>query len=369
MAEPGPDIHELFCHYNSIYFDDALSTCFVSWAPRLTSSMAASCDCTVEGHCEIQLSVLLLKCRSSADLKNILLHEMIHAFMWIMHKNNNHSDHGSIFWKIANSMNSNLKDDLQRPSSGYNITSHHGFPNEEKTSRAHLWMCTSCGESSHSDCLEKKGSDNDCGNRLCGWHKHKKLCSGRCENVNDVSGFKDTGKSIGVQENAEKKHSSEVNRQARPNLILPANEIKYKRVVKRPKIMAEYLLSGDGKPKSLGKKSSQADCSNSNQLTVVDLRTRTLAMGPEIPRQPRTTFRKISTVPYTEEIKYNKRAREISLVIQQFGVYTDEESEEDLQPLINKRSERRKKMKMFSNSDRKVEPITGLTPHEVIALD
>ncbi|KAK8928393.1 hypothetical protein KSP39_PZI017234 [Platanthera zijinensis] len=387
MAEPGPDIHELFCHYNSLYFNDDLITCFVSWAPCLTS-MASSCDCTVEGHCEIQLSVPLLKCRSSADLKNILLHEMIHAFMWIVHKINNHSDHGPIFQNKLKSMNLNRMDDLQRPSNGYNVTSHHGFQNEENASRAHLWMGASCGnlikrgmnreEPLHSDSVEKKGCDNNCNNHSYEWQGPKKLCSGRYEKVDDISGFKDKGKSIedfsqlsGVQENAEKKRkgSSQFNRQTRPRLLLPADEIKDKRVSKRPRIMAEYFLSGDDKPKNLGKKSSQPDCSNNNQLTVVDLRTRTLAMGPEIPRQPRTTCRKICSVPYTEESKHNKRPREISLVIQQFGVYTDEESEEDLQPLINKRSERRKKMKMFSNSDRKAELTAGLTPREVISLD
>lgn len=374
MVEPRPDIHELFCYYNSLYFSDALGACIVSWDPRLTS-MAASCDCVEEGLCEIQLSVPLLKCRSSADIKNILLHEMIHAFLWIMHKNSNHSDHGSKFWNIANSINSNSKDDNQRPCSGYNINIHHDFQYEEITDITHLWMCASCGDSikreinkepSLGDCIEKN-VDNNCGNLSCGWHMHMKLCPGRYEKVDDISGLKDNGNSIGVK-GKKHKDSSHFNRQNRLKL-LPTEEIKDKRVVKRPRIMAEYLLSGDDKLKNLGKKSSQTDCSNSNQCTMMDLRNRSLAMGPEIPRQPRTTCKKICNIYNSEEVKCIKREREISLVIPILDVYTDEESEEDLQPLINKRSEWRKRMKLFNNSDGKGEQATGLTPPEVISLD
>ncbi|KAI0524849.1 hypothetical protein KFK09_004238 [Dendrobium nobile] len=378
MAEPRPDIHELFCYYNSLYFSEALGTCILSWAPCLTS-MPASCDCIEEGLCEIQLSVPLLKSRSSTDLKNILLHEMIHAFLWIIHKNNNHSEHGSKFWNIANLINSNHKDDDQRPSNGYHITARHGFQNEENTHDAHLWMCTSCGdfnkggmngEPSPSGCLENNGGD-DCGNILCGWHRHKKLCPGQYEKVVDVSAFKNKGKSIGVQAN-ERDNQTDLprfDRQYRQRL-LPAEEIKDKRVIKRPRIMSEYLSSITNKPRSSGKKSAQPDCSNnSNQLLVMDLKDRSLAAGPEIPRQRRTSCKKICNLPDREENTNHKRRREITLVIQLFGVYTDEESEEDPDPLINKRSERRKRMKLCNNSDGRGEQTAGFTPYEVISLD
>jgi len=40
--------------------------------------------CYLEGvGCEIRLSEPLLKFRSTADLKNTLLHEMIHAFLYV----------------------------------------------------------------------------------------------------------------------------------------------------------------------------------------------------------------------------------------------------------------------------------------------
>lgn len=342
--------------------------------------MEANCDFIEEGLCEIQLSVPLLKSRSSADIKNILLHEMIHAFLWIIHKNNNHNDHGSNFWNMANLINSNAKDDDQIPSNGYNITANHFFRDEKDIDNAHLWMCNSCGdlvkrgmngEPSLIDCIEKNDGD-DCANLLCGWHRHKKLCSGRYEKVDDASGFKNKEKSKGVQEDVGDNHSdlSQFSRQAKRQSLLPTEKIKDKRVIKRPKIMEDYLTSIDDKPKNLGKKSSQPDYfNNSNQLIVMDLRAQSLAIGPEIPRQRRTSFKKICNLSYAKANTKHKRRREITLVIQLFGVYTDEESEEDLEPLINKRSERRKKMKLVNNSDERGEETTDLTPHEVISLD
>ncbi|KAG0458328.1 hypothetical protein HPP92_023485 [Vanilla planifolia] len=158
------------------------------------SIIVASCDCTQAGLCEIQLSEPLMKSRSSSDLKNTLLHEMIHAFLWIRKENCNHGDHGPSFLALAASINSNLKIDHQRPSEGYNITTQHGFQNEVDTNGTHLFMCQSCGDSikqsskepSPSDCTESQSDDKNCGNLLCEWYRHENLCSGWYEKVDNI---------------------------------------------------------------------------------------------------------------------------------------------------------------------------------------
>ena len=39
VLEPHPDIHALFCYYNSLYFGDSLGACSVSWSSsRMTRS-------------------------------------------------------------------------------------------------------------------------------------------------------------------------------------------------------------------------------------------------------------------------------------------------------------------------------------------
>lgn len=42
------------------------------------------------GYCEIELSQHRLLHHPAIDIKNILLHEMIHAYLWIRHQNSNH---------------------------------------------------------------------------------------------------------------------------------------------------------------------------------------------------------------------------------------------------------------------------------------
>ncbi|PKA61025.1 hypothetical protein AXF42_Ash005921 [Apostasia shenzhenica] len=374
MGEPRPDLHELFEHYNALYFCDALGTCTVAWAPRMTCSIG-SCHYIKDGLCEIRLSEPRLKSCSSALVKNSLLHEMIHAFLWVKDKNKKHSDHGPKFWAMANKINSNCVEDNQRPSDGYNITANHGF--HDKAGGFDLWMCESCGdlikreisgESLICDCIEKIGNGSDCGNLLCGWHKHNKLCSGKYKMV-DLSGFEDKGKGV---EDAQENSGTIKQKRRKPH---PTEKAKDGKEIKRPK-----------KAKCLSEKPFQGDFSNnSKQLLLMDLKAPPLPIGPSIPKQQRTHLKKKCDNGNTEKKKKkqsDKREREMTLAVRWLGVYTDEESEEDPQPLTNKRSLKRRKLlerlqakgKQEGLENEDVEKLkergqTCLTDHEVIVLD
>ncbi|KAK8958131.1 hypothetical protein KSP40_PGU007279 [Platanthera guangdongensis] len=108
------------------------------------------------------------------------------------------------------------------------------------------------------------------------------------------------------------------------------------------------------------KKSSENNFARSNQLIVMDERNRSLSIGAKMPKQRRIPCWKRCNLSNTGE-------GEITLVMQVFGVCAGEESEEESEPLINKRSERRKRMKFDASGGRCGE--TGLIPHEVICLD
>ncbi|KAK8948798.1 hypothetical protein KSP39_PZI005234 [Platanthera zijinensis] len=343
MAEPPPDIHELFCHYNSLYFGDALGACIVSWDPRMTS-ITADCDCREPGLCEISLSQPLLKSCSSTDLKNVLLHEMIHAFLWITHNDSNHSDHGSKFWTIADLINSNDNcDDVQRPSDGYKITINHGFHDEVDTWSAdeRMFALVKVGtgrEPSPSDCTAKNGHANEHDNLSC---KRKKVCPDKYEGVDIISVYETKGKAVveDVQE-------------------ICGEGIDNRRGMKRPRAMSDFFST---------EKSSENNFARSNQLIVMDERNRSLSIGANTPKQRRIPCWKKCNLSNTGERKYHMNDAEITLVMQIFGVCADEESEEESEPLINKRSERRKRMKFDASGGRCGE--TGLIPHEVICLD
>lgn len=34
LLDPNPDIHALFCHYNELYFGNALGACTVDWSSK-----------------------------------------------------------------------------------------------------------------------------------------------------------------------------------------------------------------------------------------------------------------------------------------------------------------------------------------------
>ncbi|RLN33838.1 uncharacterized protein C2845_PM03G34150 [Panicum miliaceum] len=142
LADPNPDVQDLFQHYDRLYFRGALADAgfVVKWGS--------------------------------------LLHSRKHGFF----------DHGASKW---------------RPDGGYNITTRHDFSPETPHSflKGILWkacsittfQCESCGDTllratnqgrpSDACCIENvnSGGGASCGNMLCYWHNHKNDCCGTYE--------------------------------------------------------------------------------------------------------------------------------------------------------------------------------------------
>ncbi|KAI0516290.1 hypothetical protein KFK09_008962 [Dendrobium nobile] len=337
MAETLPDIQNLFRHYNALYFDDALGACIVNWAPRMRRSIG-TCRYIEAGHCEIHMSKPLLKLRSSSDLKNSLLHEMVHAFLWIKRNNKSRSRHDNYFWAKANEINSSCKNDDQRPCSGYNISDQHMFHDEAETATVHHWMCKSCGHVIKRDMDRGSCSPSDpggdCGNLSCEWHRHKKLCSG-LHNKAGISGFRGKQRTVeGAQENDGGKLTDITHVSKQTRRIQPAEDLK---------------------PISITQKKSTNLCSS------VSAKTKS---SENLQKYQITCKQKKCNEGSIEKNKSSKRKREVSLIIPWLGVCTDEESEEDKEPLINKRSVKRMKLKESEERARQI----ALT-HEIIYLD
>ncbi|KAM0853481.1 hypothetical protein ACQ4PT_051051 [Festuca glaucescens] len=178
-----PDIADLFCHYNALYFHDSLGACAVSWTEEpLPYGTLSACEYYPGGGgCIVLLSKSLYECHPESDLKNVLLHEMIHAHMCVKDNNTNHSDHGVNFQKLMNTINSSSLPDAHRPVGGYSII----VPHEIR--KKYQYKCERCGDlvksteirgPSHDDCIERMGANYSCTNSMCQWHSHKKRCSG-----------------------------------------------------------------------------------------------------------------------------------------------------------------------------------------------
>ena len=83
----GADIISLFRKYSECYFDSVLhnSPVEVEWSNRM-KTCAGITYLNGKGYCVIRLSMPLLKYRSVRDLQETLLHEMIHAYLYILKK-------------------------------------------------------------------------------------------------------------------------------------------------------------------------------------------------------------------------------------------------------------------------------------------
>ena len=85
---------------------------------------AGVCEYRRGGGCRIRLSEPLLKLRPSRDLQDTLLHEMIHAWMFLRGIRDR-SDHGPVFQAKMSEINASRVPDPHRPPGGYNITVFH----------------------------------------------------------------------------------------------------------------------------------------------------------------------------------------------------------------------------------------------------
>ncbi|XP_006649648.1 uncharacterized protein LOC102703662 [Oryza brachyantha] len=344
----GPDISKLFCHYNALYFHDSLGTCAVSWATDedpLPHREVGGCEYYPGGGgCIILLSRSLYERYTDLDLKNVLLHEMIHAYMCIKDSNDNHSDHGPKFRKLMNTINLNSVADPHRPVGGYSITMLH-----EIRKKYYLHKCESCGDliksteirgPSHDDCIEGMGANDSCGSSSCHWHWHKKRCSGSYHRVQ--------GSSPGCVEGS--KALSEEALDCKDGESAPGswhNEPTSIKSGKSNKHELEETSTGFLPPDDLigisGPESSRG-ASNKKIKLSKDIG---LDAQEALKRPRTTTLKKNQECSRQKKRKVSKWDGSYSVIIEWLNYYSVDESDDDEVPLINKRTERRKRQKLL----------------------
>ncbi|XP_068632352.1 DNA-dependent metalloprotease dvc-1 [Battus philenor] len=171
LIDPTPNIHNLFIQFDKLFFWAKLcSRAVVRWSKRMYSCAGI---CSYEGRkglCDIALSEPLLKLRPRKDLVETLLHEMIHAFLFITSRDQDRDGHGPNFKHHMHRIN-NL--------AGVNITIYHDFHDEVKLYLTHWWRC-------NGPCQTKRpyfGIVRRTVNRAPGpsdywWTSHQKVCGG-----------------------------------------------------------------------------------------------------------------------------------------------------------------------------------------------
>ncbi|KAG0303735.1 hypothetical protein BGZ98_006338 [Dissophora globulifera] len=129
---PFKDLHGLFLAFNDQYFESKLSACEVRWSPRMTRCAGLCLYQERAQYCSIRLSEPLLKFRPESDYIHTLLHEMIHAYLFVTKAIQDHDGHGADFQYHMNRIND---------AAGTTITIYHTFHDEVRYYLTHVWKC------------------------------------------------------------------------------------------------------------------------------------------------------------------------------------------------------------------------------------
>lgn len=133
LIDPCPDIRSMFIEFDRLYFWSRLGSCRLEWSKRMTQ--CAGIFYLREGGV-IRLSEPLLKFRPRKDLVETLLHEMIHAYLYLTRNFKDRGDHGDEFKSHMNRINR-----LANTS----ITIYHSFHDEVNYAKRHVWRCNGVG--------------------------------------------------------------------------------------------------------------------------------------------------------------------------------------------------------------------------------
>ncbi|KAI9285084.1 SprT-like family-domain-containing protein [Umbelopsis sp. AD052] len=131
LFSPTPDIHALFQVFDEQYFYGMLKVVELKWSKKMTLC-AGICSYKSTGQCTISLSEPLLQFRTREDLIDTLLHEMIHALLFVTDNYADHDGHGPQFLMHAARINK---------AAGTKITVYHTFHDEVNYHRTHVWKC------------------------------------------------------------------------------------------------------------------------------------------------------------------------------------------------------------------------------------
>lgn len=107
VVDPTPNIHVLFPIFDRKFFQGKLLCVELEWSKRMYSC-AGICyqrSNRLGRSCIIRLSEPLLKLRPRKDLVETLLHEMIHAYCFVLGIREGNGGHGPNFKKIMHGIN------------------------------------------------------------------------------------------------------------------------------------------------------------------------------------------------------------------------------------------------------------------------
>ena len=182
LIDPTPNIHTMFVQFNARFFWNVLSPVQIKWSNRMTSCAGVCTFHSRNKECIISLSAPLLKLRPRKDLVETLLHEMIHAYLFLTNNDRDRDGHGPNFCKHMHRINK---------AAGTNITIYHNFHDEVRLYKQHWWKCN--GPCQHRPPFF--GTVRRSMNRAPGpsdfwWGAHQRNCNGEFIKIKEPKNFK-----------------------------------------------------------------------------------------------------------------------------------------------------------------------------------
>ncbi|KFP26207.1 SprT-like domain-containing protein Spartan, partial [Colius striatus] len=140
--------------------------------------------CRYEGNggmCSIRLSEPLLKLRPRKDLVETLLHEMIHALLFVTDNDRERESHGPKFCKHMRRINR---------LTGANVTIYHSFHDEVDLYRQHWWRCNGpCQNRKPYFGYVKRATNRAPSARDFWWREHQEACGGTFIKVKEPENY------------------------------------------------------------------------------------------------------------------------------------------------------------------------------------
>ncbi|ODM90267.1 SprT-like domain-containing protein Spartan, partial [Orchesella cincta] len=172
LIDPCPDVHELFCEFNKEFFQGKLTSVYVDWSSEMKTS-AGLTKCAYLGElrdCSISLSEPLLSLRPRRDLVETLLHEMIHAYLFVVEGSRDREGHGPDFLYHMNRINR---------LTGAKISVYHSFHDEVDYLKPHWWKCGGrCQHRPPYFGVVKRSTNRPPGINDLWYNDHQRTCGG-----------------------------------------------------------------------------------------------------------------------------------------------------------------------------------------------
>ncbi|KYN31805.1 hypothetical protein ALC56_13944 [Trachymyrmex septentrionalis] len=186
LIDPTPNIHTMFIQFNARFFWNGLASVEVKWSNRMTSCAGVCRFHSRNKECVISLSVPLLKLRPRKDLVETLLHEMIHAYLFLTNNDQDRDGHGLNFCKHMRRINKEA---------GTNITIYHNFHDEVKLYKQHWWKCNGpCQYRPPFFGTVRRSMNMPPSPKDFWWRKHQQNCNGQFVKIKEPENFKSRSK-------------------------------------------------------------------------------------------------------------------------------------------------------------------------------